>query len=523
VLDVKKSYLSNYLRVYLWQGLSIVTSFLSMFVVMPPLSSRHSMFGIYSICMSISIFVSYVDFGFMSSGFRSASESFVRGDLKRETQIVGFVTFILLMFVLVHAVVASVFAIHPTLLIANLTDPNESRTASMLLALLAAFSPIIVLQRMLQIVFGVRIEDYIYQRINIGGNVVKIASVFLFFDAAGYNIVGYFLACQIIGLTCCVVSLIIAQRRYHYDLGLLLRSCRFSRDIFEATKRLAFSSMYVTLAWVAYYEFDTLFIGRVLGAERLAFYSVALALTSFFRSLSSTIFAPFRARINHFVAVKDDERLRSLYRRVMVVTMPAVLFPVISVVVLMKPFIFCWVGGNYLTSVLIAQMLVVTYIDGFSSNPASYLLVAEERVRELNIIGSLSPIIFWGGVLLSIQILDVTMFGFLKLLAGLPTQIFSLVISVRCLKMGGAEFFKRVVSPTILPSVFLIVLLSYLKGFMPLEKSHVNVAVVVATGGAASMTALLIYYWQSNEFRSGVANVAANLALLRRPAVIEAC
>lgn len=504
VINVRKSYLSNYVRVYLWQCLSIVTSFLSMFVVMPLLSSRPAMFGIYSICMSITVFVSYADMGFMSSGFRYASDSFVKGDLAREARIVGFVSFILLAFVMVHAVVVSVLAIYPTLLIADLSDPQESWTASVLLALLAAFSPVIVLQRILQIIFGVRIEDYIYQRINIAGNVAKIASVFLFFDASGYNIAGYFFTGQLINLLGSAASLIVAKRRYHYDLGLLLRSIRFSRDIYDATRRLAFSSLYVTLAWVVFYEFDTLFIGKTLGAERLAFYSVALALATFFRTLSAIVFTPFRARINHLVALNDEPGVRELYRRVMVVTLPASMFPVISLIVLMKPFVSTWVGDRYLPSVLIAQMLIFAYVDGFSGNPAAYLLTAQERVRELNLIGSVPPIVLWGSVVLTIHLLDVTMFGFFKFAATLPVQLFGLVISARCLKMTGAEFFNRILSPAILPSAFLTVLLFWLKDLMPLEKNPVNVAAVVATGAAASALALLIYYWRSSEFRAAV-------------------
>jgi len=520
-MDVRKSYLGNYLRVYLWQCLSIATSFLSMFVVLPQLSSRPAMFGIYSICLSITIFASYADFGFLNSGFRYAAESFVKGDLKKETQTIGFVSFILLVFMMLHALVVSVLAVHPTLLIGNLTDPRESWTASMLLATLAVFSPVIVLQRMLQIVFGVRIEDYIYQRFNIVANLLKVGSVFLFFDRAGYNIVGYFLTCQLIGLLFSLVSLVIARRRYRYDLGLLLRSVRFSAEIYRATRRLAFSSLYVTLGWVAYYEFDTLFIGKTLGAERLAFYSVALTLTTFFRSISSVIFAPFRARINHFVALKDDERVRALYQRVMVVTMPVVLFPIISLEVLMKPFIFCWVGGNYLTSVLIAQMLIVAYADGFSSNPANYLLVAQSRVRELNVLGSLSPIILWGGVLLTFRMLDVTTFGFLKFLAAVPVQIITMVISMRCLKLGAARFFGRVIGPVILPSLCLVAMLLCMRGLLPVSKSQVNVAVVIVTGGVGSLLALLLYFWLSTAFRAEVRNLAAGWGSLRRQAVVE--
>lgn len=517
---MQESYILNYLKVYLWQCLSITLNFLSMFVVIPQISSRPSMFGIYSICISITIFVSYADFGFMSSGFRYASESFAKNDLKREIQIVGFVSFILFVFVMVYALAVSIMAMHPEILIGNLTDPREVSAASALLAWLAVFSPVIVLQRMLQIVYGVRIEDYIYQRINIGGNVAKIASVFLFVNASGYNIVGYFFTCQLIGLLCCVAALIVAKRRYNYNLGFLLQSFRFSKEIFGATQRLAFSSLYVTIAWVFYYEFDMLVIVKILGAEKLAFYAVAWSLTSFFRSISSTIFAPFRARINHFVALKDNVRLRGLYRRLMIVTMPAVLFPVISLMVLMRPFILCWVGNNYVSSVLIAQMLILTYIDGFSGNPANFLLVAQERVRELYLIGSLAPIIFGGGILLTIHMLDVTMFAFFKLLAVVPIQIFCLVISVRCLKSGGADFFKTVISPAILPCVFLILILSYLKGFMPLEKSQLNVAVVVATGGVASFLSLLIYYWRSSEFRAAVRNVAA-VGIFRGKALVR--
>ena len=82
---------------------------------------------------------------------------------------------------------------------------------------------------------------------------------------------------------------------------------------------------------------------------------------------------------------------------------------------------------------------------------------------------------------------------------------------------GGAELFKRVFSPAILPCVFLIVLLSWLRDFMPLEKSQVNVAVVVATGGVASALSLLIYYWRSSEFRAEVTNVTGSDMFRRKP------
>jgi O-antigen/teichoic acid export membrane protein len=518
----ERSFASNCIKIYVWQCLSIITSFLSMFIVVPHVSSSHSLFGIYSICMSTVIFVSYADFGFMSSGFRYASESFARNDLRKEVQTVGFISFILFAFVMLFAVAISAVALYPQMLIANLTDPSETAVASALLAWLAVFSPIIVVQRMLQIIYGVRVEDYIYQRVNIAGNLVKILSVFLFINASGYDIVGYFVTCQLISAMCAAISLRVAKARYHYDLGLLLRSFRFNRDIFDATRHLAFSSMYVTLAWVLYYELDTLFLGKTLGADKLAVYAVALGLVSFFRSLSSTIFLPFRARMQHLAALNDDDELRGFYRRVIVVTLPVVVFPALSLFMLMKPFMFSWVGAEYASSVLIAQLLILVYVDGFNSVPASYLLVAKERVRDLYLIGSMSPLVLWGGVLLTIQALDVTTFGTLKLLATVPSQVFSMVISIRYLRVSGSEFLREVVGPGVLPSVSLMAVLWYLSYFMPMEKSQLNVAVVIATGGAASLLALVVYYWGSTAFREELSSLLRQRSFWQGPPIVSA-
>ncbi|MCX6545105.1 MAG: lipopolysaccharide biosynthesis protein [Acidobacteria bacterium] len=506
-MDTAKSYLPNYLRTYLWQCLSIVTGFLSMFVVVPRLSSNHAMFGIYSICVSVTILASYADLGFLSAGYRYASQSYATHDMKREVQVVGFVAFVLSAFVALYALFVAFLATNPTLLIANLSSSDEASAASAMLWTLAAFSPGIVLQRVLQIIYGVRIEAYVDQRISTIGNLAKIASVYLFVSPTGYNIVGYFFSCQVITLLCSLTSLGVARVRYHYDFHLFVRSFRFSPEIFKDTRRLALNSLFATFAWVLYYELDAVVIGKTLGPDRLALYAVAFSLATFFRSLTSIIYAPFMARINHLVALRSEDRLRALYRRVMVVTEPASLFPVISLVLLMRPFVFSWVGGNYAESVVIAQMLILIFAGAFSSNPASYLLVAQERIRELYIVNAVSPIIFWAGILMTWHVLDIAAFGLFKLVGAVPVLIWSLGISIRCVSRGGKEFVREVLGPAIVPCLFLIIILWNVEGFMPMAKSQINVAIVVGTGAAASSLALLLYYWGSREFREAVADI----------------
>jgi O-antigen/teichoic acid export membrane protein len=503
-MDKTKPYTDKILHSYLWQGLTAATSLFSMFVVLPLLSSQPTIFGVYSLCMSLSIFLTYADFGFANAGFRYASQSFVAADLKREAQTIGFVSFMLLIFVFLYAAAVCILALRPGWLIADISNEREAATAKSLLLALAFFSPTIVLQRMLQIIFGIRVEDYVYQRLFIIGNLLKVASVFVFITASAYDIVGYYITSQVIALASCMASFWVARRRYEYDLPLLFRSIRFSREMFDDTKTLAFSSLYVTLAWVAYFEFDSVFIGSVLGARALAVYAVALSVSQGFRTLLSLVFAPFRARINHFAADGEEQRLAQLYQRILVVTLPVTVFPVVSLVLLMDPFIRSWVGEQYVLSIFVSQCLTLYFIDGFNSNPVGYLLVAKARVRELLVIGTAAPLILWSGVLLGWQSLDVKTFAILKAIAAVPALCFGLALSHRLLKASQCSLFKTVLAPALLPVLALIMMSIAVRPYLPETKSIMSLSVVIMSGATASAVASLIYYFSSGAFRAAV-------------------
>lgn len=50
-----QSYTFNYLKIYLWQGISIVLNLLSMFIVIPCLADNPSIYGIYVVCISVNM------------------------------------------------------------------------------------------------------------------------------------------------------------------------------------------------------------------------------------------------------------------------------------------------------------------------------------------------------------------------------------------------------------------------------------------------------------------------------------
>lgn len=475
-----------------------------MFIVAPRLASTPTIYGIYTITISVAIFLSYADFGFISSGYKYASERFASGEREEEIKVIGFVGFILFIFIVLYALIIMMFAVYPHLIIKNLKSIEETRISSYLLSVLALFAPTMVLPRILQIIFGTRLEDYIFQRISIVSSIIKISSVFYFFYGSKYDIVGYFLFSQTMNLMAALISFIVAKKRYNFDLGLLIKSFRFSNEIYDKTKKLAFSSLYLTGTWIIYYEIDTLIIGKQLGAKMVALYAVGLTLASFLRSIFGTLYTPFSARFNHFIGLKDNNGLKNLFIQVVILLMPIVVLPILCMILLMKPFILCWVGPKYIQSILIARFLVLSYIFSFISYPGGILLVAYQKIKMLYISSSILPVVYWMGVAVSLSSLGLKSFAIFKFLAFAVYSFFFLAFILTFLKIKLKDFMMKIFVPIIVPCLFIFGSLFFLNHLMPVEKDKVNLLIVIVTGGFVTLGSVCLYYLFSQPFRNYV-------------------
>ena len=512
---MKKSYTLNYLKIYTWQALSVVIGFLALFIVVPKLTSTRALYGIYSICMSITIFAVYADIGFLGAGYKYASEKFAGNDLLEEIRIIGFVSFILSVFVALLSLAMLIFAINPRLLIKGLSTPREIDIASKLLFTLAIFSPLIIAQRICQMVFGIRLEDYIYQRVTIIANLLRISSVFYFFRKDVYDVVGYFLFFQLMGLAAGIANLIIIKNRYHYDLRLLLRSFRFSSEIFDRTKKLALGSFFATLIFILYYEMDVFAIGKFSGVEMAGFYAVGLTIANFFRSISGTIYAPFSARFNHFMGINDVTGLREILYSVIVLTIPLIVFPITSAVLLMKPIILCWVGVNYSSSIVVAQFLLIGFIYNFLTQPASALITAQARVKVMFLSSIAVFIIYWIGVLATFRYMGILSFAVFKFVTFTVSAAFFFTLIARFLFVKPAALLKEIIIPMIIPLLFLVVVLLCIAPLMPSVKSKGGLALVIISGGFASFLATCVYYLFSGHFRGYINSLFLKIVKVR--------
>ena len=105
-----------------------------MFIVIPYITEDPVIFGVYSVCISTAIFLSYADLGFVSAGIKYAGEAYARGEHKDEIKLFGFTGFVLFVFVLIIAGIFVVFSQNPNMLIKGINNPVHVEIASRILS-----------------------------------------------------------------------------------------------------------------------------------------------------------------------------------------------------------------------------------------------------------------------------------------------------------------------------------------------------------------------------------------------------
>ena len=449
-----------------------------MFLVSPRLSTNKAIFGIYSVCISVSVFLSYADLGFLSAGQKYAAEEFAKGNRELERRIIGFTGFILGLFVAILMLVFAFLAFSPQILIPSL-EGNELSIASKLLFLVTVGTPITVITRVAEMIFSVRVEEFRAQRIFIASSIVKIASVFFFFNNSQYDIVGYFAFMQLVNLIAGVSAIAFANRLFQYDIKKLVRCFRFDKELFAKTKDLAFSSLFTTIAWVLYYECDAFVIGRILGADKIAFYAIGFTLMSFTRSLLGGLFSPFVSRFNHHIGINDSDGLKKNFIQVVSITLPIVVFGITAMVLLMKPLVYTWVGADYASSISLARWLVCCNIFAFITSPGSILLSALERVRTMYSLGAILPLVYWSGIGITYKYLGIEAFAIWKFFAFGITACVYWIVALKYLKISAWGFLKRYALPNLLPLLLLFTITITSSKKLPIQKGSSGLFLVL--------------------------------------------
>ena len=473
----------------------------SMFIVVPMLTNNKIIFGVYSVCISTAIFLSYADLGFVTAGIKYAAECFARGEIKQEIRLHGFSSFILLIFVTLIVLLYLIFSFYPSILIKNIGSSGYLVLASKLLLVQAIFSYTTVLQRVVSGVFMVRIEQYINQRITVTGAFVKIISVFYFFSANKYDILHYFLFIKIVDLFVAFIGIIVIRRRYNFPIINYLKSIKFDQRIFNETKGLAFSSIFATFMWILYYELDLIAIGYFLGSLAVAVFALAFTFIKFLRTLISIIFGPFVSRYNHYFGLNNINELKGFVYKIILLSMPIIILTDISVIFLSKYIVLTWAGSEYLQSGLLLRMLAIGFIYSFIEIPASNMLVTLKRLKEIYLISFIMVVVFWAGVFFTKGFWGVNSFAIFKVVASTLSVFFYLNFLLRFLGIRLVDFMKNTVVKMIFPVIIQILFLLLLINYLPETKGTVNLLLVICIGLIGVLVGFIALYFTSSYYK----------------------
>jgi O-antigen/teichoic acid export membrane protein len=480
-----------------------------MTIVIPLISFNTEIYGIYVLCISITSFLQYTDLGFLSAGQKYASEYFALNDIKNEIKMLGFVHFIMLIFLIICTCVILFFSWQPNIIIPKL-DSNSRELASNLFFILGLSSPIILLQRYAQSVFTIRIRDDVYQKIDLIANVLKIGCVYFFQEDNSIDILSYFIFIQALNFLTVLVSLGFIKYKYKYQLKLIVQSFKFDTTMFDKTKVLAFSTIISTVSWIIFFQFDTFIISKLFGISSVAIYAIPFLLLTFINNLYNTIYYPFLFRFNYFIVSKNYDKLNEFITKIFDLTFPIFIIPITVLILLMKPLIISWVGAGYNDSVLIGQILIISMFFIFINMPYTYLMISLEKTRILNINSLILPFVFLTLTLLLKNTSSLLAVAIAKTSAFFLSSIF-LYFSFKITNFRFFYFiYKRILS--IIFSLITLILIYYL--FYPYLKiesnSTTSIAKTIIFGFILASISFIVYLSFSKDLALFGKNILTN-------------
>ena len=490
------------LKIYLTKFFGILGSILSMTIVLPFISSDVEAYGIYTLIISLMILLQFADLGFLGAGQKYAAEYFAKKQLKLEIETLSFVHFILFLAVCGYVFFLCLVYNYPQIIFKD-TSLEGLELGRNLIFIFIFFSPIIVFQRYISAIYNIRIEDHIHQIIEIAGNLIKVISIFYFFNDTKYDIVGYVFFIQFINLLLCLINIVIIKKRYQYDLIYVLKSFRFNKKIFDLTKNMAIASIVISVSWILYYELDLLYVSKLYSTSVVAFFAIGVTILSFSRTLMNIIFSPFQAKFNHFRGLKDEKSLNKIFFQIIELSFPICTIITIIILVLMKPLIISWIGIEYVKSVLIGKILITTLMFSFLLVPISFLAFAREKYFFIKINAVSLPFFYF-------LFFFIFQFQFEELAIPISkalTIFFNLILNLffikRIINESIVPVLKRIFRDIIIPLILLTILLFVLEPFWNIgfDKQLKNFLQVVSVGGFAGIISISTYYYLNTNCR----------------------
>lgn len=483
--------------------ISIGTAMLSYTIVIPRLSSDVNSYGIYSVVISLMIFLQYADLGFLGAGQKYAAESYVRNERTNEIKILGFVHFILLIVVILYILLLTYVYFNPGLLFNSMQAQDKTLAKSLILVFIGS-SPIIIFQRLASAIYSIRLEEYVLQYFEIVSSVIKILSTFYFFRDGSYEILNYVIFIQILNLVSVACGFIVIRFKYQYNIKRLIYAFRFQKSVYDLTKAMAMTSVVVTISWMLYYEFDLIYVSKLYTPEMVAIFAIGITMLTFSRSLMNAFLGPFQTKFNHLRGMKEDDKLNQYFLLLINWAFPISILPALTIIIMMQSLIISWIGSAYIDSIWISRILICNLFFSFLSVPISYLAMAKEKFRFIFISSVFLPLFYFTFFFILYKPIGYFSIPTAKVLTILVNLIVTIYLLRDIIAHSLLSVMIKLFRYMVLPFVLLIGLLFLFYPYWghPSGKNIYFFLRIVSIGGISTILSMLLYYFINPETKS---------------------
>ena len=399
-INIKKSSNINqlflFINNYFWQFSNFITKILGLFWITPFLSSDKEVFGIYSLVVSFSVFLNYADLGFLKAAQQLGSQSYFNNNDVEEIELLGFSGFITSIVVFVFFCILFFLSFFPEVVI-DFNNPAiyYKLTASRLIMILAFSLPFIFIQKIISLIFEIRLLGFVFYRIILICNLIPIFFVNLFYVNSHFLLIEYFIFIQLMNFVCCFIGLIVAARKLNYPFINLVKKFKFNLHIYSKMKRLAFSSFYLFFLWFVWNELDRVFIGNLFGSNSLSIFMICNLFYTSIITVNGIIFQPLITKSNYIYSSGGLGELKIYLISVLKIIFPIYILVLLFIIILLKKFIILWLGINYEEVFMPALFLISSFSLFCLSQQVITFLTISNNLSIINIYSTIQAVLYW--------------------------------------------------------------------------------------------------------------------------------
>lgn len=486
--------INNIKYIYIYRVIGLLVSFSSIFVVVPFLASDPLAYAIYAFSMSLCFFLTYGDMGFLSAAQKYCAEEVGKNELNTELEHVGFVVallgsiFIIFMFIMLYA------SSNPLILLPKIEDAYIE-LASKIFLIIAFFMPIqILLQRFVMLVLGARLKEYLAIRFDIIANVVKILIVPFFQTSSGFLLEFYFLISILLSITSALLAISTAAHLTNFPFKSIFKNIKFSSRSYNKMKGIAYGSLFSTIMFILYFEFDLIIAGRLYNLNDVAAYALAFLLMNFIRTISSIIYSPLIAYINQMWGRKETDNVSNSFKVLIYFTVPFFISTILVLLAASDILIFQWMGGETLLTINLFQILLIgsLYIGFINITPL--IATTIESKKTLYLVGLIPFIVFYSMIFIFETFFEnygILGLAYAKALSGICAAIFSIYFLTKNSIINSIFILKTFLITVI--GVFAMLLIDkYI--FLPLQEVEQSLAGLMISIFLTSIIVMFMWF-----------------------------